>query len=166
MIPSITFSFLNTFVNKSTVPDIQSYKTNLRLLLINFEDDDILRPMRSCNIHKAHGRDEMSTRMIKIFDSVMVKPLLLIFKNCLNSNTFPDIWNKSNICPFHNKNDKQIITTDLFHYCLCLIKYLKTSFLNLLMKKNITLRTSIWFSTKWFMHKSAMLDCSVLIYNL
>lgn len=143
MIPSITFSFLNTFVNKSTVPDIQSYKTNLRLLLINFEDDDILSPMRSCNIHKAHGRGEISTRMIKIFDSVMVKPLLLIFKNCLNSNTFPDIWNKSNICPFHNKNDKQIITTDLFHYCLCLIKHLKTSFLNLLMKKSITLRTSI-----------------------
>ena len=48
--------------------------------------------------------------MIKICDSALVKLLSLIFQNFLNCSTFSDIWKKSNICPVHTKNDKQIIS--------------------------------------------------------
>ena len=98
-----------TFANNSVIPDIQSYKTNSRLSSLSFENDDILNLIRSLNIQKTYGPDDISICMIKICNSALVKPLSLIFQNCLNCSTFPDIQKKSNICPVHQKNDKQII---------------------------------------------------------
>ena len=80
--------------------------------------------------------------MIKICDSTLVKPLSLIFQNCLNCSTFPDIWKNSNIRPVHTQKKKNnlLTITDVFNYCLYLGKYLKSLFLNLflsiLMNKN------------------------------
>ena len=37
------------------------------------------------------------------------KPLSIIFKNCIDTGTFPDIWKRSNIIPVHKKGDKQIV---------------------------------------------------------
>ena len=39
---------------------------------------------------------------------LIVKPLAIIFKNCIDNGVFPDIWKKSNIIPIHKKGDKQI----------------------------------------------------------
>ena len=47
--------------------------------------------------------------MLKICDLAIIKPLSIIFRNCINNSTFPDLWKKSNICPIHKKGDKQII---------------------------------------------------------
>ena len=102
-----------TFADIDVIPHIQSNKT--------FK-----------NIQKGHGPDAASTCMIKICNSALVKLLLLIFQNCLNCSTFPDIWKKSNIYPVHKKMTNKLLTiTDLFHHCLYLGKYLKNLFLNL-----------------------------------
>ena len=69
----------------------------------------IIRIIRSLNINKAHGHDDISIRMLKICDLAIIKPLSIIFRNCINNSTFPDLWKKSNICPIHKKGDKQII---------------------------------------------------------
>ena len=61
------------------------------------------------NINKTHGHDEISIRMIKICDEALVKPLSLIYKNCIDTGVFPDIWKKSNIVPVYKRGDKQII---------------------------------------------------------
>ena len=37
----------------------------------------------------------------------MVKPLSLIFKNCIQYRIFPNLWKKSNIVSIHKKGDKQ-----------------------------------------------------------
>ena len=42
-------------------------------------------------------------------DTAIVEPLSIIFNNCINKIMFPDIWKKSNICPNHEKGNKQII---------------------------------------------------------
>ena len=47
--------------------------------------------------------------MLKICDSAIIKPLSIIYRNCISQNTFPDMWKKSNICPIHKKGDKQVI---------------------------------------------------------
>ena len=47
--------------------------------------------------------------MLKICDSVLVEPLSLIYKNCINSGVFPDIWKRSHIIPAYKKNDKRCI---------------------------------------------------------
>ena len=47
--------------------------------------------------------------MIKLFYKSVVKPPPIIFNNCIDSGTFPDIWKRSNIIPVHKKGDKQIV---------------------------------------------------------
>ena len=32
----------------------------------------------------------------------------MIYKNCIDTDIFPDIWNKCNIVPVHKKEDKQL----------------------------------------------------------
>ena len=36
-------------------------------------------------------------------------PLSVIFKNCLQSGSFPNNWKKSNVVPIHKKGDKQLL---------------------------------------------------------
>ena len=61
-------------------------------------------------MHKAHGHDDISIRMIKMCDKSILKPLILLFENSTKSSYYPDIWKKSNIVPVHKKNDKQLVT--------------------------------------------------------
>ena len=69
----------------------------------------ILKIIRALHVSKAHGCDDISICMIKICDQSIIKPLPIIYQNCLNTGTFPDIWKKSNIVPVHKKGDKQVV---------------------------------------------------------
>ena len=68
--------------HNSTLPLVTSPVTNASLSFISVNDQDILNIIRSLNINKAHGYDDISIRLVKICDSSIVKPLSVIFKNC------------------------------------------------------------------------------------
>ena len=70
---------------------------------------DIGKIIKAPKVNKAHGQDEISIRMLKLCESAITKPLDLIFKNCLVSNTFPDVWKKANVIPVYKKGDKQLL---------------------------------------------------------
>ena len=70
---------------------------------------DIGKIIKALKVKKAHGHDEISIRMLKLCESAITEPLYLIFKNCLSSNTFPDVWKKANVIPLHKKGDKQVL---------------------------------------------------------
>ena len=95
--------------NSSVLPAEVTFKIQSRLNSICFEEDDILKIIRNLNVDKAHGHDNISIRMLKICDSVVVEPLSLIFKNCLDSGIFPNLWKKFHIIPTHKKIDKRCI---------------------------------------------------------
>ena len=80
-----------------------------RLTSIKFDNNDILKIIRSLNVNKAHGHDGISVRMIKMCDESLVQPLSLIFRGCIDTGVYPDTWKKSNIVPVHKKGDKQIV---------------------------------------------------------
>ena len=81
-----------TPLNKnSKIPENQPYKTNTKLSLIKFMNKKIINIIRSLNEDETHGHDNVSIRIIKIFDTVIVEPLSIIFNNCINQSTFPDI---------------------------------------------------------------------------
>ena len=44
-------------------------------------------------IHKAHGHDDISIRMIKMCDKSRLKPSVLLFQNSAKLSYFPGIWN-------------------------------------------------------------------------
>ena len=70
--------------NDSKLPSNQIYLTQSKIVSLNFSEDEVLKIIRSLNIHKAHGYDYISIRMIKICDKLLLKPLIILFKNSLN----------------------------------------------------------------------------------
>ena len=83
----------------------------MRLSSITREDNDILKIIRSLDISKAHGFDDISVRMVKLCEDSLVKSFSIIFQNCINSSVFPERWKKPNIVSIHKKNDKQLINS-------------------------------------------------------
>ena len=67
--------------------------------------------IKALKVNKAHGHGEI--RMLKLCESTITETLYLIFKNCLSSNTFPNVWKKANVVPVHKKVDKQVLK----NYC-------------------------------------------------
>ena len=71
--------------NDSQIPDSVVLKTETRLSSITCEDNDILKIIRNLDISKAHGFDDMPVRMVKLCDDSLVKPLSIIFQNCIQA---------------------------------------------------------------------------------
>ena len=69
--------------NNSKVPGSQTYITDSKLFSLQFEDKDIIKIITSLDINKAHVHDEISIRILKICDLVVIKPLSIIFRNCI-----------------------------------------------------------------------------------
>ena len=76
--------------------------------LCSFNEKVVLKIINDLNINKAHGHYDRLCRMIKLCSKSVVKPLS-IFKNCIDTGTFPDIWKRSNVILVHKKEDKQIV---------------------------------------------------------
>ena len=95
--------------NGSTLPTHIQYLTNNRLSFITFSQDDIAKIIQNLDSGKAHGHDNISIRMLKICGSAIYKPLVIIFKKCLDTGIFPSEWKKGNIVPIHKKGDKQTL---------------------------------------------------------
>ena len=49
---------------------------------INFSDNDILKMITTLDIHKTHGHNNISARMVKTCDDAIKKPLSIIYENC------------------------------------------------------------------------------------
>ena len=63
-----------------------------RLSPIDFNEDELLKIIRALNIHKVHGYDDISIRVIKMCDKSLLKPLILLFGNSTKLSSYPDIW--------------------------------------------------------------------------
>ncbi len=85
------------------------YKTEKRLTSLNITEEDILDIILTLNVNKSNGWDNISVKMVKICGDSIVYPLLMIFKDCLNQGVYPSFWKKSNICPIHKKESKNLI---------------------------------------------------------
>ena len=69
--------------------------------------------------------------IISIFLSSIVRPLSIIFKNCLHSRSFPNNWKKSNVVPIHKKVTSNFYKTNsLFLYCQYVVKFLRELIFN------------------------------------
>ena len=95
--------------NGSVLPKNQIFLTQSRICTLAFNEEELMKIIRNLKVHKAHGHDDISIRMVKICDKSILKPLILLFENSIKSSYYPDIWKKSNIIPVHKKNDKQLV---------------------------------------------------------
>ena len=90
--------------------------------------------IRGLNPNKATGSDDISGQMLLICDESVVLPLMLIFRNILESSIYPDQWKLANVVPMYKKDDKQLSKIiDLYLFYLFADKYLKKLFLTVFM---------------------------------
>ena len=80
--------------NNSTLPKSNTYHTENRLHDITFDNEKLLKIIQSLDANKAHRYDGISIRMLKLGSPSIIKPLSIIFQNCLKSSTFPADWKK------------------------------------------------------------------------
>ena len=92
--------------NTSCLPQGPIPVANHFLNSIEINGDQILKSIRSLDVNKSHGFDQISARMLKICDVSIVKPLQLIFDKSLKEGVFPVLWKKANVTPIHKKGDK------------------------------------------------------------
>ena len=90
------------------LPD-KSNLTDSSLDSIAISGSDILKTIRSLDINKARGHDDISIRMLKICDDAIVEPLKMLFVNSVNQAVCPSRWKKANVFPVHKKDEKYIV---------------------------------------------------------
>ena len=86
------------------------YLPDERLNHIPLTNDDIPSQIRSLNINKSSGPDEISARMLMLCDATIVLPLKLIFTNILSTGMYPEMCKLANVTPIKKKGSKQLIT--------------------------------------------------------
>ena len=90
--------------NSSKLLSIFLKRTDKFISSISFSSNDIARITQGLDPNKAHGRDMISIRMLKIS-----KPLEIIFKPWIEKGQFANEWKKANVVPVHKKGDKQVL---------------------------------------------------------
>ena len=91
--------------NDSKLPSHLNYKTDNRLLTVNFSIDDIAKILQNLDPNKVHGYNKISIRMLQLCGNSICKPLELIFQQAMESGSFPSERQKGNVVPIHKKND-------------------------------------------------------------
>ena len=94
--------------NGSVLPHID-YKTNVRKFSVSINEAKIISIIRKLSPNKAHGCDNISIRMLKICDTVIARPIKIIYEKCTETDRFPLLWKKANIVPTHKRNSRQIM---------------------------------------------------------
>ena len=93
--------------NDSVLPNPGS-RCNSSLSSVEITGEKISSIIRSLDPKKVHGWDDILINMIKLCDIEIVKPLYLIYKECLETNRFPSSWKKANVLPIHKKENRQL----------------------------------------------------------
>ena len=76
--------------NQSKLPLNRDSITTSLLSFVNIKESNILNILKSLDANKAHGHDDISIRMLKLSYKSILKPLKLLFENCLRIGIFPD----------------------------------------------------------------------------
>ena len=62
------------------------YLTDNCLSSVSFSQDNTAKIIRNLDPNKAHGHDNISIHMLKIYGSSIYKPLEMIFKQCTDDS--------------------------------------------------------------------------------
>ena len=114
---------------------------------IYFNDDSILKM-----INKTHGHDNISIRMVKICDKTIIKPLSIIYKNCIDTGIYSQIYGRNLILfQFIRKeiNNCYKITDQLLCYLfleIFLRKFKSIQYLNIYKTITCFVKISLFFN--------------------
>ncbi|CAH2084216.1 unnamed protein product [Euphydryas editha] len=73
---------------------------------IEFNESEILKFVKSLDIQKGAGPDNLPPLFVRRCGPAIAFPLTLIFNRSLSEGVFPDEWKKARIVPVHKKGDR------------------------------------------------------------
>ena len=76
--------------NNSKLPLNRAPITTSFLSSVNIKESEILNILKSLDVNKAHGHGDISIKIIRLSHKSILKPLKVLFENCLRSGIFPD----------------------------------------------------------------------------
>lgn len=80
-----------------------TFETDKKLPSFEIWSADIVKIVRSLDPNKAHELNEISIHMRKICTSLILKPLVIVFRSCFKNKCFPKEWKKANTVPVDKK---------------------------------------------------------------
>ena len=75
--------------NDSELPTSLTFYTNNRLSTVSFSHEDLGKIIENLNPNKAHGHNNISMCILKIFGSIIYRPSEIAFKEALSTVLFP-----------------------------------------------------------------------------
>ena len=119
-----------SLVNNSNKFSVNRASINTSMLSsVNIKESDILNILKSLDVIKAHGHDDISIWTLKLSHKSILKPLHLLSENCLANLDISRPMEKANVVSIHNKGDEKLVKNHRPFSLLLANKYLSTSFL-------------------------------------
>ncbi len=78
--------------------------------LIQTNELEVYKILRSLNVNKANGPDNVSNKLLKEAAPAIAKPLCDLFNASLARGTFPTQWKQANVIPVFKKNNRQEVS--------------------------------------------------------
>ena len=85
------------------VPQIENCNVYLPTPIIN--TDEVKDVLRSLQVGKASGPDEINNRILRELANVLSNPLCKLFNKSLNESRVPSTWKEANVCAIYKKGD-------------------------------------------------------------
>ena len=92
------FSSKSIAIKNSSVLLLFSYRPNARITSFYLKEGDISLIIKNLDPGKTHCCENISVKMIKIYNESLTVPLRIIFEQSLKVK-FPKIWKKANVVP-------------------------------------------------------------------
>lgn len=101
--------FSEAFINSSTYLPGNNLNNNNVIHIRMFSESEVLNAIKKLKANMTTGPDKVPAFIIRDCASVFYKPLCMIFNLILSTETFPDKWKQSRICPVFKKGSKNEI---------------------------------------------------------
>ena len=105
-----TFSSIFTKENSNnlpTPPQMFHGSDDEKLGNINVQSSEIRKYLKTIDVNKSTGPDDISPRILKECCSQLETPLTLLFNKSLSEAKVPTLWKRANITPLFKKGDKK-----------------------------------------------------------
>ena len=98
-------NIFNDFFSKQCqpIPSIQSFETFNRLSTADIDSKKILKINAGFEFWQSSWTWWYIYQNAKLCEPSVIKPLSLLFNNCLKDGVFPNDWKKANVIPVYKK---------------------------------------------------------------
>ena len=101
------FCSVFTKENTASIPDPNNLGSSKNSLdKVDIDPDKVKKILRTLNISKSAGPDNMHPRVLKELSEQLAEPLTYVFKVSISEGVLPEQWKQANVTPLFKKGNK------------------------------------------------------------